>query len=119
VHHIAITVYDISSSYNAHRRFTVKVLLLPYPVSFQGMVGRVAGQGEVQLVLGLELLKRLDAVAAQPKNLRPQLVQFFFGITELVCLAGSTRGIGFGKEIEDQGVALEILQAHLSARIRR
>jgi hypothetical protein len=26
-------------------------------------VGNVAGQGEIQLVLGLELLKRLDAVA--------------------------------------------------------
>jgi hypothetical protein len=29
-------------------------------------VGRVAGQGEIELILGPESLKRLDAVAAHP-----------------------------------------------------
>jgi len=66
VRHLAITVDDISCPYNTHRLFPVKGFFLPHPISFQGLVGSVAGQGEIQLVLGLELLKRLDAVAADP-----------------------------------------------------
>jgi len=117
VRYLAITVDDIRCPYNSHRFLSIEVLFLPHAISFQGLVGGVAGQGEIQLVLGLELLKRFDAVATHPQDSCAQLVQFFFGVTELVRLTGSTRGVGFGEEIEDQGVPLEIFQAHVCTRI--
>ena len=64
VRYLAITVDDICGPYNTHRLLPIQILFLPYPISFQDFVASVAGQGEIQLILGLELLECLDAVAA-------------------------------------------------------
>jgi hypothetical protein len=51
----------------------------------------------------------VNGVATDAEHRSVQSIQFFFGVTELVRLAGSTRSIRFGEEIEDERLALEIL----------
>jgi hypothetical protein len=76
-------------------------------------VRRIAHQGKVQLVFVAELLQLLHGIAAYPKNLGPKLVQFFFGVTELVRLARSTGGVRLGKKVKDEILALESIQRDL------
>jgi hypothetical protein len=73
-------------------------------------VGGIAGQGKVQLVLVAKLLQLFHGIATYPQNLCPELVQFFFGVTELVRLARSTGGVGFGEKEKNNSLALESLQ---------
>jgi hypothetical protein len=81
-------------------------------------VGSVAAQGEVQLVFVAELLQLQNGVSADSQNLCTEFVQFFFGVTELVRLAGSTGGVGLGKEKQNDGRSLEVIEPDLAAGIR-
>jgi hypothetical protein len=76
-------------------------------------VGRVASEREIQLVLVVKLLQILNRIAAHAEHRGLELVQFFFGVTELVRLARSTGSVGLGEEVENQLFAFEILQAYL------
>jgi hypothetical protein len=81
-------------------------------------VGSVTRQGEVQPVLVPEFLKLFHAIPTHAQNRCTQLVQFFFGVTELVRLAGSTRGVGLGKEKENHPFPFEGIQSDLIAGVR-
>src|SRR5205807_2175062 len=100
--HLSIFADDVGGPRDAHDLAAVQVLFLPDPVGFKRVVRGVAEQREIQLVLVAELLELLHRVAAHPDHSRPELFQFFFGVTELVRLAGSTRRVGLGKEVEHQ-----------------
>jgi hypothetical protein len=73
-------------------------------------VGCVAGQGKVQLVLVAKLPQLFHGVAADTQNPCSQLVQFFFGITELVRLARSTGSVRFGEKEKHNCLARESVQ---------
>jgi hypothetical protein len=79
----------------------------------------IAHKRKIQLVFVVEFAQGVHGVATHPDHLGFQLFQFFLGITELVCLAGSTRSIGLGKEVEDNGFAGEVPDTHMRAGVRR
>jgi len=99
--HLSGLVENVRSPDDAHGLAPVQVLLLPDAVRFQHLVRGVACQRKIQPVLVAELLKFLNRVTANTQNFGSQLVQFFFGVTELVRLAGSTRSVGLGEEVEN------------------
>ena len=99
--HLPGLVEDVGGAHNPHRLSAVEVFLLPDAISFQHLVSGVARQRKVQPVFVAEFLKFFDRVPTYPQNFRAQLVQFFFGVTELVRLAGSTRSVGLGEEVEN------------------
>jgi len=111
-------VDDVGAPHNPHFLLPIHHFFLPDAVGFQGLVGCIAGEREIQFVLVVKLLEFFDRVPAHPQNLHLYLIQFFFGVTELVRLAGSPGSIGLGKEIEHQRLALEILETHLITRLR-
>ena len=80
---------------------------------------RVTRKGKIQFVLIAELLQLFYGISTDTENSCAELVQFFFGITELVRLARSTRGIRFGEKEKDKGTTLERVQRNSPARIVR
>ena len=82
-------------------------------------MGSITRQGKVQLVLVTKLLQLFHGIATDTQNSCPELVQFFFGITELVRLARSTGGVGFGEKEKDESLALEGIQRSLVPRVGR
>jgi hypothetical protein len=64
-------------------------------------------------------LQHFDGVPTGSQDDRIELVQFIFGVTELVRLAGSTGGIGFGKEEKNDVLPFETTQTDLIAGVRR
>jgi len=116
---LAFRIDDVGAAHNAHFLLPVHRLFLPDAVSFERLVRGVSGQREVQLVLVVEFLQLLDVIAAHSENAGAKFFQFFLGIPELVRLAGSTRGVRLGEEIEHEHLALEVFEAHLLAGMRR
>ena len=112
-------INEVSGAHDSHRLLAVKVLLLPHSVSFQHGVGSIARQGKVQLVLVTKLLQLFHGIAAYTQNPCPELVQFFFGVTELVRLARSTGRVGFGEKEKDESLALESVQRNLVPGVGR
>ncbi len=117
--HLAIRTDDVRRSHNAHAFAPVHVFLLPNAIRFQRLVLLIRKQREIQFVLVSELRQSRYRVATDPHDARIQFVQFFFGVTELVRLAGSTRRIGLGEKIENQIPVAQILQAHLDTAVGR
>jgi len=113
-----LPIDEVGRAHDAHGFLAVKILLLPNPISREHLVGSVTGQGEVQPVLVPEFPKLFNAIPTHAQNYCAELVQFFFGVTELVRLAGSTRGVGFGKEIENYPFPLKAIQRDLIAGVR-
>jgi len=64
-------------------------------------------------------LQLSNFIAAYAQNLGPELVQFFFGVTELVRLARSTGSIGFGKKEKNHSLALKIVQRNFFPGVSR
>ena len=112
-------INDVSCAHDPHRLLAIKVLLLPHSVGFQHGVGSVTRQGKVQLVLVAKLLQLFHAVTTYPQNPCPELVQFFFGVTELVRLARSTGGIRLGEKEKNNGLALEGVQRNFPPGVVR
>jgi len=110
---------NVGGAHDSHRLPAIQILFLPDPVGFKHFVGSIARQRKVQLVLVAELLQDFDGVPTGSQDDRIELVQFIFGVTELVCLAGSTGGIGFGKEEKNDALPFEITQTDLIAGVRR
>lgn len=116
---ISQRVEDVGGANNSHLLNSVHIFLLPYPVGFERLVPGVPGQGKIQLILVTETAKLFHSVAAQSQNSRIDFIQFFFGVTELVRLAGSTGGVGLGEKIKYEGLPLKILQIYLFSGIGR
>ena len=62
---------DIGRPHNTHALLAVKGLLLPCAVSFQYLMVRVAGQGEIQLILISELCQLFWGVCAHAQDFSP------------------------------------------------
>ena len=110
VPNLPVRIDDVSGAHNSHGLLAVEILLLPDAVGFQHGVGGVARQGKIQLVLVAKLLQLFHRVTAYTQNPCSQLVQFFFGVTELVRLARSTRGVGFGEKEKNQVLPLKVFE---------
>ncbi len=95
---------------DAHRGAAHELFSLPGAEFLNGFVGWVAKQGKVEFVFFLEGGERFDCVGAHAENGDTELVEIFFCVTKLGRFDGSTGGIGFGKEEEEDALAREVIE---------
>ena len=116
---IPLGINDECGAHNPHRPLPVKVLFLPHTIALQHGVRSITRQRKIQFVLVAELLQLSYGISTDTENSCPELVQFFFGITELVRLASSTGGVRFTEKEEDDNLALESVQRNLIPGVGR
>ena len=111
--HDALGVDHEGGADHADDLLAVQHLLAPGPVLLgHGLVG-VGEEGEVQLVLGLELLVGRERVAAHAEHDRALLLEGGLAVAERAGLAGAAGGVVLRVEVEHDGLAPQLLQAHV------
>jgi hypothetical protein len=68
----------------------------------------VGEQGEIEILLGLEGGLGFDGIGAEAKDGDVQFIKIFFCVTKLGRFDGSTGGVGFGVEKEEDALASEV-----------
>lgn len=81
---------------DTHESATHEDLFLPGAKGLDGLVGGIAQQREIQLVLGFERRLRLDGVGAHAQDGDLELIELFSCVAKLGRLNGSTRSVGLG-----------------------
>jgi hypothetical protein len=71
-------------------------------------VSGIAKQGETEILLGLEGGLGLDGIGAEAEDGDVELVEVIFCVTKLGRFDGSTGGVGFGVEEEEDALAGEV-----------
>jgi len=102
---------------NAHEGAAHELFFLPDAEFPDGLVGRIAEQGEIEFVLFLEGSKRFDGIGAHPEDGDAELVKLLFCVTKLGRFDRSTGSAGFGEEKEEDALACEILERDFLAFI--
>jgi hypothetical protein len=95
---------------DAHEGAAHELFLLPGAEFCDGLVSRIGEQWKIDLVLGLEGGLGFDGIRAHAEDGHAEFVEFFFCVAKLGRFDGSTGGVGFGVEKEEDAVALEISQ---------
>jgi len=98
------------TAHDAHEFVPHEPLLLPSTVSFDGFVIRVAQQGKIESVLGLEDRLRFDGIGAHREDGDFELVELFLCVAKLGRLDDSTGSVGFWEEKKEDALAFEIFQ---------
>jgi hypothetical protein len=106
------TAADNSFEEAAHEFFAA-----PGVVGGDHFVGGVAEQREIEFVLVAEFFQRLHGVGAGSQDGDTEPVKLRFCVTKLGRLDSSARGVGFGKEEEQDAAAFEILERELFAGV--
>jgi hypothetical protein len=73
-------------------------------------VGRVAEQGEIEILLGLEGGLGFDGIGAHAEDSDTELVEIFLCVAKLGRFNRSTGGVGFGVEEEEDALAGEVFE---------
>jgi hypothetical protein len=97
---------------DAHESAPHEELLLPGTEGGDGFVVGIAEQRKIQLVLGLKGSLGSYKIGAHAKDVDLPFVELLLCVTKLGRLDGSTRGVGFGIEKEEDAAALEVLEGH-------
>lgn len=100
---------------DAHHLLAVHVLFLPDFESLGDFLFGIGEQCEVQFVFVREFLLRFGFIRRDAQYDCAGFLELLVVVTKLGRFNRSTGRIGLGKEIEDHGFALEILQRHLLA----
>ena len=103
---------------DAHEFATHELLLLPDAISFDGFVVGITEQGKVEPELGLEERLGSDRIGAHAEDGDFEPVELLFCVAKLGRLNGSTRGVGFRVEEEQDALVLEIFQSDGGAVVR-
>jgi hypothetical protein len=103
---------------NAHEGAAHELFFLPGVKFFDGLVGRIAEQGKVEFFIFLERGLGFDGIGAHAEDCNVELVEFFLCVTKLGRFDGSTGGVGFGIEKEEDALTLEIIQGDKCVIIR-
>jgi hypothetical protein len=93
---------------DAHEGAAHELLFLPGTEFLDGLVGRVAEQREIEILLGLEGGLGIDGIGAHAEDGDAVLVEIFFCVTKLGRFDGSTGSVGFGVEEEEDALAGEV-----------
>jgi hypothetical protein len=100
---------------DAHVGPAHELFLLPGAEFFDRLVTEIAEQGKVELLLLLERGLGLDGIGAHSQDNHAAFVELLLCVTKLGRFDGSTGGVGFGIEEEEDALALEIIQGHFLA----
>jgi hypothetical protein len=95
---------------DAHEGAAHELLFLPGTEFLDGLVGRVAEQREIEILLGLEGGLGIDGIGAHAEDGDAVLVEIFFCVTKLGRFDGSTGSVGFGVEKEEDALAGEVFE---------
>jgi hypothetical protein len=95
---------------DAHEGAAHELFFLPGAEFCDGLVGGIGEQRKIDLVLCLEGGLGFDGIGAHAEDGHIVLVEFLLGVTKLGRFDGSTGGVGFGVEEEEEALALEISQ---------
>jgi hypothetical protein len=93
---------------DAHEGAAHKLLFLPAAEFLDGLVGGIAEQREIEILLGLEGGLGLDGIGAHAEDGDAELIEFFFCVAKLGRFDRSTGGVGFGVEEKEDALAFKV-----------
>ena len=93
---------------DAHGGAAHELFFLPGAELADEFVVGVAEQGEIQILLGLEGGLGFDEIGAEAEDGHVELVEVFLCVTKLGRFDGSTGGVGFGVEEEEDALTGEV-----------
>ncbi len=100
---------------DAHEGAAHELFFLPDAEFLDGFVGRVAEQGEIEILLGLEGGLGCDSVGAHAEDGHIKLVELLLCVAKLGRFNRSTGGVGFGVEEEENALAGEVFEREFAA----
>jgi hypothetical protein len=103
---------------DAHESTAHELFFLPGAELFDRFVVWIAEQGKVEFFIFLERGLGFDGIGTHAEDCNVELVEFFLCVTKLGRFDGSTGGVGFGIEKEEDALALEINQGDKFVIIR-
>jgi hypothetical protein len=95
---------------DAHEGASHELFFLPGAELGDEFVSGIAEQGEIQILLGLEGGLGFDGIGAEAEDGDVELVEIFFCVAKLGRFDGSTGGVGFGVEEEEDALAGEVFE---------
>jgi len=95
---------------DAHEGAAHELFFLPSAEFSDGFVRGIGEQRKIELVLGLERGLRFDGIGAHAEDGHTMLIELLLCVTKLGRFNGSTGGVGFGVEKEEDALAFEISQ---------
>jgi hypothetical protein len=93
---------------DAHEGASHELFFLPGAELGDEFVSGIAEQREIQILLGFEGGLGFDGIGAEAEDGDVELVEVFFCVAKLGRFDGSTGGIGFGVEEEEEALAGEV-----------
>ena len=100
---------------NAHEGAAHELFFLPGAEFADGFVSGVAEQRKIEILLGLEGGLGFNGIGAHAEDGDAELVEVLFCVTKLGRFDGSTGGVGFGVEEEQDALAGEVFECELLA----
>ncbi len=95
---------------DAHEAAAHELFFLPNAELLDGLVSRIAEQGEIKSVLFFERRKRLNRIGAHAEDGHAQFVELPLCVTKLGRFDGSTGSAGLGEEKDENALASEVLE---------
>jgi len=95
---------------NAHEGAAHELLFLPDAEFLDGLVSRIAKQGEIEFVLFLEGSKSFDGIGAHTEDGHAEPIELLLCVTKLGRFDRSTGSACFGEEEEEDALAGEVLE---------
>ena len=93
---------------DAHEGAAHELFFLPGAEFSDGFVRGIGEQRKIELVLGLERGLRFDGIGAHAEDGHTMLIELLLCVTKLGRFNGSTGGVGFGVEKEEDAMAAKI-----------
>src|SRR5260370_11708752 len=94
---------------NAHEGAAHELLFLPDAEFLDGLVSRIAKQGEIEFVLFLEGSKSFDRVCAHTEDGHAEPIEFLLSVPKLGRFHRSTGSAGLREEKQEDPLAGEVL----------
>ena len=95
---------------DAHVSAAHELFFLPGAEFFDGFVIGIAEERKIELLLLLERGLGFDGIGAHSEDRHTVFVEVLLCVTKLGRFDGSTGGVGFGVEEEEDAAALEVFQ---------
>src|SRR5260370_5852545 len=95
---------------NDHEGEDHELLFMPDAEFLDGLVSRIAKQGEIEFVLFLEGSKSFDGIGAHTEDGHAEPIELLLCVTKLGRFDRSTGSAGFGEEEEEDALAGEVLE---------
>jgi hypothetical protein len=103
---------------DAHEGAAYELFFLPGAEFLNSFVGRIAEQGKIELVSFLEGRESFNGIGAHAEDGDAELVEFLFCVTKLGRFDGSTGGVGFGEEEEQDAPASKVFEGEFFPFVR-